>query len=158
VSNRCPPATCDFRQHVPKLLRMLLAALVSTKSQAVAKRRLMQVTKQLGSASSHPIQFFGCCNKTPKSGEWLTAVSVSWKKYNNPVTAVRLCHSAVYNVVEMTLTRAPFECCILLTEWMETWENSLRFWNRKCINWVKILLRREICYFLSGKSSYAGMY
>jgi hypothetical protein len=28
---------------------------------------------------------------------------------------------------------APFECCILETEQMETWGNSLRFGNRKCI-------------------------
>jgi hypothetical protein len=55
-----PPAPCDSRQRAPKLLQMLLAALVSTKSQAVeaakvAKGTLMQVTKQLGSASGHPI-------------------------------------------------------------------------------------------------------
>jgi hypothetical protein len=83
---------------------MLLAALVLTKSQAIAKHRLMQVTKQLGSASSHSIQFFGCRNKRPSSGESLTAVSASWKKYDNPTMAMSLCHSAVCNVVEMTLT------------------------------------------------------
>jgi hypothetical protein len=57
------------------------------------------------------------------------------------------------NLYELT---APFECCILEMEWMETWGNSLRFWNRKCIKWIKklfflsnlLLLRREI--FLRG--------
>jgi hypothetical protein len=54
--------------------------------------------------------------------------------------------------------RAPFEGCVLETERMETWGNSLRFWNRKCIKRVKKLFRRGICYFLGGKFSYAGMY
>jgi hypothetical protein len=35
---------------------------------AVAKRRLMQVTEQLGPASGHPIQFFGCRDR-PSSGD-----------------------------------------------------------------------------------------
>jgi hypothetical protein len=64
----------------------------------------MQVTKQLGSASSHPIQFLGYRDKRPSSEECLTAVSASWKKYDNPTTAMRLHHSAVRNIVEMTLT------------------------------------------------------
>jgi hypothetical protein len=64
----------------------------------------MQVTKQLGSASGHLIQFFGCREKRPSNEESLTAVSASWNKYDNPATAVRLRHSAVGNVTEMTLT------------------------------------------------------
>jgi hypothetical protein len=63
----------------------------------------MQVTEQLGSASSHPIQFFGCHDKRPSSGEWLTTVSASWNKYDTPASDVSLRHSAVWNVVEMTL-------------------------------------------------------
>jgi hypothetical protein len=59
------------------------------------------------------------------------------------------------NLYELTV---PFECCILETEQMETWGNSLRFWNRKFIKWAKKLFRHQICYFLGGKFSYAGMY
>jgi hypothetical protein len=64
-----PPATCDYPQRVPELLQMLLAALVSPsptllQRQNVAKRRLMQVTKQLGSSSGQPIQFFSCDKET----------------------------------------------------------------------------------------------
>jgi hypothetical protein len=124
------------------------------KWQNVAKCWLMQVTKGLGSASGHPIQFFHCRDKRPSSGEWLTAVSASLKKYDTSMTAVRLHHSDVWNVVEVTL---PFECCIFETERMETWGNSLRFWNRKCIKWVKKLFCQEICYFLGRKFSCAGM-
>jgi hypothetical protein len=40
---------------------------------AVAKRRLMQVTKQLGSASGRSIQFFGCLER-PSSGHWLQSL------------------------------------------------------------------------------------
>jgi hypothetical protein len=36
-----------------------------------AKRRLMQVTEQLGSAFGRPIRFFGC-RERPSSGDWLT--------------------------------------------------------------------------------------
>jgi hypothetical protein len=56
---------------------------------------------------------------------------------------VRLCHFTVWNMGEMTLEinfyelTAPFECCVLETERMETWGNSLRFWHRKCIKRVK---------------------
>jgi hypothetical protein len=53
----------------PKFLQMLLAALVWTTYQAVAKCRLMQVMKQLVSASGHLIQFFSCRDKKPSSGE-----------------------------------------------------------------------------------------
>jgi hypothetical protein len=74
------------------------------KRQNVAKRRLMQATKQLGSASGHLIQFFGCRDKRSSSGEWLTAVSALGKKYETSVTAVRSRHSAVWYVAEMTLT------------------------------------------------------
>jgi hypothetical protein len=95
---------CGSRQRVPELLQMLLAALVSTTSQAVAKCRLMQVMKQLGSASSHPIQFFGCRDKRPCNGEWLAAVSASWKKHDTSATAARLHYSAVWNVAEVTFT------------------------------------------------------
>jgi hypothetical protein len=58
------PQQCVTSASARKLLQMLLAALVLTKSQAVAKRRLMQVMKQLGSASGHPIQFFGCRDRS----------------------------------------------------------------------------------------------
>jgi hypothetical protein len=67
-------------------------------------------------------------------------------------------------MVEMTLQinvyelAAPFEHCVLETEQMETQGNSLRFWNRKCIKWVKKLFCHQICYFLEGKFPYAGMY
>jgi hypothetical protein len=91
---------CRFNKHAPKLLQMLLAAFVSSKSQTlevaselphanIAKRRLMQVREQLGSASGRPIQFFGCCER-PCSGDRLTEVSASRKKYDTPAVAVRL--------------------------------------------------------------------
>jgi hypothetical protein len=127
------------------------------KRQVEAKRRLMQVMEQLGSASGHPIQFFGCRDRL-SSGNWLTAVSASWKKYDTSVLAVRLRHSSVRNAMKMTLDSilyeltVLFERCILETERMETWGNSLRFWNRKCIEMGKkivsssilLLLRQEI--------------
>jgi hypothetical protein len=99
ASNHCPPATCDYRQRAPKLLQMLLAALVSMKSHAVAKCRLMQVTEKLGSASGHLIQIFGCRDKRPSSGERLTAVSAFGRN--------------------MTTLRRPWGCVILLcvTSW-----------------------------------------
>jgi hypothetical protein len=153
---------------------MLLAAFVSSKSgqlkwqvscymPAVAKLRLMQVMEQLGWASGRPIQFFSCRERL-SSGDRLTAVSVSQKKYDTPASAVRFCHSTVWNVGELTLEinlyelTTPFECCVLETERMETWGNSLRFWNRKSIKWVKKLFCHEICYFLGRKFSYAGIY
>jgi hypothetical protein len=85
-------------------------------------------------------------------GDWLGAVSASQKKYDTPMSAIRLYHSAVWNVAEMTLEInlyeliVPFEHCILETEWMENQRNCWRFWNKKCIIWVKelLLLRREI--------------
>jgi hypothetical protein len=124
----------------------------------------MQVTKQLGSASGHPISFFGCCDKRPSSGEWLIADSASLKKYDTPATAMRLRHSAVWNVAEMTLKINLYELtahhlnAAFWKQRMETQGNSLRFWNTKCIKQVKELFRSEICYFLGGKISYAGMY
>jgi hypothetical protein len=123
---------------------------------SIAKCRLMQVTEQLGSASGRPIQFFGCHERL-SSGDWLTAVSALRKKYDTPASAVRLRHSAVWNMAEMTLRInlyeliMPFEHCVLETEWMETQGNSLRFWNRKCIKWVKKLFHCQICYFLGRK-------
>jgi hypothetical protein len=89
---------------------------------AVAKHR--QVTEQLGSASSCPIQLFGCSERL-SSGNWLPEVSALQKKYNTPTVAVRLCHSAVWNVAEMTLEinlyqlTVPFERCVLEIEQME---------------------------------------
>jgi hypothetical protein len=96
--------------------------------------------------------------------DWLTAVSASRKKYGTLTSAVRLRDSGMWNVAEMSLESnlyeltAPFECSILETEPIETRGNSLRFWNRKCIKWVKKLLRRKICYFLGRKFPYAGKY
>jgi hypothetical protein len=58
----------------------------------------------------------------------LTAVSASWKKYDTPKSAVRLRHSAMWNVSEMTLQSnlyeltTLFEHCVLETEQMETQE------------------------------------
>jgi hypothetical protein len=92
------------------------------------------------------------------SGEWPTTISASWKKYKPP-SAVRLCHSAVSNLAEMTLKinlhelTMPFEFCVLETEWMETRGNSLRFWCRKCTKWAKKLFCHQIFYFLGGKFS-----
>jgi hypothetical protein len=114
---------------------------VSCYMPTIAKRRLMQVTEQLGSASGCPIRFFGCCDR-PSNGDWLQSCA-SQKKYDTPALGVRLCHSTVWNMGELTLEinlyelTAPFECCILEMERMESWENSLRFWNRKCSKWVK---------------------
>jgi hypothetical protein len=127
------------------------------KGQNVAKRRLMQVTKQLRSASSHPIQFFVCRDKRSSGGEWLTAVSASWKKYDPSAMAVRLRHSAVWNVAEVTLAVGHLNA-VFWNQRMETRGNSLRFWNRKCIKRAKKLFCHEICYFLGRKFSYAGMY
>jgi hypothetical protein len=94
----------------------------------------------------------------------LTAVSVLQNKYDTPPLAMKLRHSAVWNEAEMTLEinlyelTAPFEHCVLETEQMETQGNSFRFWNRKCIKWVKKLFHCQMCYFLGGKFSYAGMF
>jgi hypothetical protein len=80
------------------------------------------------------------------------------------MSAMRMRHSAAWNVVEMTLEinlyelTMPFEHCILEMEQKETLMNSLRFWNRKCIMWVQKLLHRQICYILGRKFPYAGMY
>jgi hypothetical protein len=121
----------------------------------------MQVMEQLGSASGCPIQFFGY-RERPSSGG-LTTVCASRKKYDTP--------------------HRPWGCVIPLCE---TWRNDLgdyplwtdhaiwmlhfgngmngnvgkflRFWNRKCIKWVKKLFHCQICYFLGGKFSYVGMY
>jgi hypothetical protein len=46
---------------------------VSCYMPAVAKRRLMHVTEQLGSASGRPVQFF-CCRDRPLTGDWLQSV------------------------------------------------------------------------------------
>jgi hypothetical protein len=111
-----------------------------------------------------PDTIFRLSWQTPSSGEWLTAVSASQKKYDSPTSAMRLRHSDVWNLTEMTLEinlyelTTPYECCILETEWMETQGNSLRFWNRKCINWEKQLFCRQICYFLGREFPYAGTY
>jgi hypothetical protein len=153
---------------------MLLAAFISSKSWAVeaaselphasiAKCQLVHITEQLRSVSSCPIQFF-TCHERPSSGDWLTAVSASRKKYDTPTSAVRSHHSAVWNVAEITLEinlyelTVPSECCASETESMETRRNSLRFWNRKCNKWVKKLFYSQICYFLGGKFPYAGLY
>jgi hypothetical protein len=86
------------------------------------------------------------------------------KKYDTTVSAMRLHHSAAWNLAEMTLEinlyelNMPFQCCVLETEQMATQGNSLTFWNRKCIKWVKKLFRCQICYFLGGKFPSAGMY
>jgi hypothetical protein len=51
--------------------------------------------------------------------------------------AVRVCHSAVWNMAEMTLEinlyelSTQFERCILETEWMGARVYSLRFWNKR---------------------------
>jgi hypothetical protein len=158
-----------------KPLQMLLASFVSSKSWAVevasevphasvAKHRLMQVTEQLQSSSSRWIQFFSC-RESPSSVDCQTVVSASRNKYDTPVLAVRLCHPAVWNMADMTLEinlyelTAPFECCVLETERMETRGNSLRFWNKKCIKWVKKkLFHHQICYFLRRKFCYVGMH
>jgi hypothetical protein len=60
---------------------------------AIAKRRLMQVTEQLGSAPSRLIQFFGCHDRLSSGG--LTTVYALRKKSSTPASAVRLGHSTV---------------------------------------------------------------
>jgi hypothetical protein len=153
---------------VPKLFQMLLAALVSSYSQAVgvaselshasmAKHRLLLVMEQLGSASGHPIQFFSCCDRARVVGsDWLQ--SLYHRRKTTLPRQLWGCHPAVWNLVEMTLEinlyelTAPFQCCVLETERMQTRGNSSRFWNRKCIKWAKkivsssnlLLLRWEI--------------
>jgi hypothetical protein len=65
------------------------------------------------------------------SGEWLTAVSASRKKYDTPTLAVWLRHSAVWNWAKMTLEiklcelTAPFEHCFV----NETNGNSGKFFK-----------------------------
>jgi hypothetical protein len=131
---------------------------------SVAKHRLTQVTEQLGSASGRPTQFLVVVRDRVVGTDWLTAACALWKKYNVALLAMRLRHSAVWNVAEMTLEinlyklTTPFELCVLEMEQVETRGNSLRFWNRKCIKWVKRLFRSQICYFLSRKFPYAGVY
>jgi hypothetical protein len=123
-----PPSPRQLKQHV------------SCYMPDIAKRRLMPVTEQLGTASSHPIQFFGC-RERPSSGDW--PQSVHCGRNTTPPRQLRLRHSTVWNMGKMTLEinlyelTAPFECCVLETIRMETWRNSLWFWNRKCIKWVK---------------------
>jgi hypothetical protein len=163
------------RQHVtsasmPKLLQMLSAALVSCSSgvvevaselthASIAKRRLLQVMEQLGSASGCSVQFFGCRDRDQAVGsDWLQSL------HYGRSTTVRLRHSAVWNMAEMTLEinlyeqTAPFERCVMETEQLETQGNSLRFWNRKYIKWAKKLFCLQICCFLGGKFPYVGMY
>jgi hypothetical protein len=98
----------------------------------------------------------GCCDKRSSSGEWLTAVCALWKKYETSTMAVRLRHSAVWNMAEVTLTVHHLNTAFW-KQWMQTQGNSLRFWNKKCIKWVKKLFHREICDFLGRKFSCAGM-
>jgi hypothetical protein len=100
---------CDSHQRTPKLLQMLLAALVYTKSQAVDVAKHCQTRAHAGHKTARigfwpPNTVFGCRDKRLSSGEWLTAVSASWKKYDTSATAVRLRHSAVWNMEEVTLT------------------------------------------------------
>jgi hypothetical protein len=61
-------------KHAPELLQMLLAALVTTKFQAVEVEKRCQTQahaghKSVGLASGYPIQFFGCRDKRLSSGE-----------------------------------------------------------------------------------------
>jgi hypothetical protein len=152
---------------------MLLAAFVSCKSWAV------EVASELLHASHCQMQAYAGHRtarirfQLPNTISQLSFETKSWglttvcalrKKYDTPASAVRLHHSTLWNMGEMTLeinlceVTAPFECCILETEWMETWGNSLRFRNRKCIKCVKKFFHHQICYFLGRKFSYAGMY
>jgi hypothetical protein len=180
VSNCCPPSNMQHRvtstsaclnffkcNRLPSFPPSpgQLKWQVSCYMPAIAKCRLVQVTEQLGSASGHPIQFFSC-RERPSSGEWLQSVHCRRNTTPPPpqTSAVRLCHSTVWNTGEMTLEINLYEltvlceCYVLEMERMETWGNSWRFWNRKCIKWVKKLFHHQICYFLGGKFSYARMY
>jgi hypothetical protein len=104
---------------------MLLAALVSTKSQAAEAAKLCQMQAHAGHETARigcrpRDTIFGCCDKKPSSVEWLTAVSASWKKYNTPAMAVRLRYTALWNVAEMTLKINPYEltaCHLNTTFW-----------------------------------------
>jgi hypothetical protein len=101
---------------------------------AIAKRRLMQVMEQLGSASDHPIQFFGCHERL-STGDWL---------------------QSVHRGRNSTPPRRPWGCAIPLCEtwgkwpWRFTSMNDgtiwmLRFGNRKngsSEKFVKILKQK----------------
>jgi hypothetical protein len=137
-----PPATCDCRQHAPKLLEMLLAALVPTKSQAVEAAKRCQTHAHADHETAR-ISF------QPTD----TIFQLSWQETEQwGVTHCSLCivegirhlrdghEVASFCCVKhggYDLDRVPFERCILETEWMETRGNSLRCWDRKCIKWVK---------------------
>jgi hypothetical protein len=121
----------------------------------------MQVTKQLALASGHPILFFGCCdrdqvvendwlqslhcggNVTPPCRPWGCVILLceTWQKWPWRLTYMTwLCH----------LNAAFWKQC------METQENFLRFWYRKCIKWVKKLFCHQICYFVGRKFNMRG--
>jgi hypothetical protein len=96
----------------------------------------MQVTEQLGGFRL-PDTIFRLSWQRPSGGEWLTAVFAVQKKYDTPALAVRLCHSAVWNLVEMSVEinlhelTEPFERCVLETERMETLGNSFKILKQK---------------------------
>jgi hypothetical protein len=99
---------CDSCQMAPKLLQMLLAALVSTKSQAVAAAKHCQTQAHAGHETARigfrPPDIIFQLSWQESSGERLTVVSASWNKYDTYMTAMRLRHSAVWNMAEVTLT------------------------------------------------------
>jgi hypothetical protein len=79
---------------------MLLAALVSTKSQAVEAAKHCETQAHAGHETARisfrpPKLFFGCCGKRPSSGGDSSAVSALWKKYDTSAMAMGLRHSAV---------------------------------------------------------------
>jgi hypothetical protein len=146
---------------------MLLAAFVSSKSQpveeaselphaSIAKCRLMQVTEHLWSVSSRPIQFSGCRDR-PSSGDSLQSLHCR-KNTTCPCQlwgcVILLCE--MWQKWPWRLTYMNWPCHLNAAFWKRNeWKrggNSLRFWNRKCIKWVKntvffpnlLLLRWEI--------------
>jgi hypothetical protein len=140
---------------------MLLAILVSTKSQAVAAAKRCQTQAHAGHETARiifqpPDIIFQL---------WWQETELWGLPHCSHCIAEEIQHLregrevASFCCVKRggsDLDHAPFERCVLERERMETWGNSLRFWNRKCIKRVKWWFRREICYFVGGKFSYAG--
>jgi hypothetical protein len=126
MSKCCPPqkcgTPCHFDYHAPKLLPVLLAAFVSSKSQAVeeaselphacvAKRRLMQVTEQLWSASGRRYNFSVVLRDWVVGTDWL---------------------QSLHRGRNTTPLRRPWGCVILLCEMWRKWPWRLTYMNWPC--------------------------
>jgi hypothetical protein len=75
----------------------------------------MRVTKQLGSASGHPIQFFGCRDERPSSGGVTHCRLGVVEEIRHPRDGREVASFCRVKRGGSDLDRAPFEGCVLET-------------------------------------------